>query len=83
MINELELKKAEIEQKFEQTRKKAQDLANDIALIEQLLAMKGEYRKTMNDINELMQQHRRVCLDIETEKQTIDETDSINNKEGN
>lgn len=67
-LNELEARKAELEKAFEEKKKYAQALTNDIALMEQLLVSKREHSKTMNEINEIVQEHGKVCAEIEAEK---------------
>lgn len=67
-LNELEARKAELEKAFEEKKKQAQALENDIALIEQLLAMKREHGKTLNELNGIVAEHGKVCAEIEAEK---------------
>lgn len=68
MINELENKKAELEQAFEEKKKQAQALTNDIVLIEQLIMKKNALDKVMGEMQAIGQEHGEVCKAIATEK---------------
>ena len=68
MINGLELKKAELEKAFEEKKKQAQALENDIALFSQLIAMKREHGKVIGELNGILAEHGEICKAIEAEK---------------
>lgn len=68
MIKELENKKAELEQAFEEKKKQAQALTNDIVLIEQLIMKKNELNKVVVEIQDISNAHNEVCKAIATEK---------------
>lgn len=68
MINELELKKAELEKAFEEKKKQAQALTNDIVLMEQLIMAKREHGKVLEEMQKIAQEHGKVCAEIEAEK---------------
>lgn len=77
MIKKLETKKTEFEKAFESKKQQAQALANDIALIEQLIAKKNELNKVIGELQAIGQEHEKVCKAIEEEKakeKTEDET---------
>lgn len=67
-LNELEARKAELEKAHTAKQAYAKALANDIALAEQLIAMKREHSKTLNEMNEIAQLHSKVCAEIEAAK---------------
>ena len=68
MINELELKKAELEKAFEAKKKQVQAFESDIALLTQLIALKREHGKAMTELGEILAQHNDICKAIEIEK---------------
>lgn len=68
MIKELETQKTEFEKAFESKKQQAQALANDIALIEQLIAKKNELNKVIGELQAIGQEHEKVCKAIEEEK---------------
>lgn len=72
-LNELELKKAQLEQAFEEKRQQAQALSNDIMLIEQLITKKSELNKVVGDINAIKQEYDEVCKGIEAEQAKAEE----------
>lgn len=67
-LNELELKKAELEKAFEEKKKQAQALTNDIAVMEQLIMAKRELNKVTGELNGIVAEHGKVCAEIEAEK---------------
>lgn len=73
MIKELETKKAELEKTFEEKKMQAQGLENDIAVITQLLALKREHSKVLNEMKAIIAEHGEVCAQIEKSSRTNDE----------
>lgn len=67
-LNELELKKAQLEQAFEEKGKQARALTNDIWLLEQLLTKKNELNDVVGAINAIKQEYDEVCKGIEEAK---------------
>lgn len=67
-LNELNLKKVELEKVFEEKKKQAQSLTNDIALMEQLILTKREHSKVLEDMQRIALEHGKVCAEIEEEK---------------
>ena len=68
MIKEFENKKVNLEQAFEEKKKQAQALTNDIVLLEQLIMKKNELNKIMSEMQAIEQVHTEVCKVIEEEK---------------
>lgn len=64
-IDELEERKAELEKNFEIKKKQAQSVANDIAILEQLIQKKNELNKLITDIEEIGKEYTKVCSEIE------------------
>ena len=67
-LNELEVKKAELERAFEEKKRNAQVLMHDIELMERLLMAKDEHRKVMGEMERIAQEHGKICDEIEAEK---------------
>lgn len=67
-IDELEVRKAELEKNFEIKKKQAQSVANDIAILEQLFQKKNELNKLMTDIEEIGKEYTKICEEIEGQK---------------
>ena len=67
-IDELEVKKAELERAFEEKKRNAQVLMHDIELMERLLMAKDEHRKVMGEMERIAQEHGKICEEIESEK---------------
>ena len=67
-IDELEVRKAELEKNFEIKKQQAQALTNDITLIEQLFMKKNELNKVIGELQTIGQEHEKVCKAIEEEK---------------
>ena len=81
-IDELEARKAELERAFEEKKKQAQALTNDIVLMEQLIMAKDEHRKVMGEMERIAQEHGKICEEIEAEK-TKDKPEKAVKKENN
>lgn len=71
-LTQLEATKELLEERIEGQKRHIQALANDINLFEQLLALKGEYNKTVNEVNTLIKDHKNVCEEIEAVKSGAD-----------
>ena len=71
-LTQLETTKVLLEERIEGQKRHIQALANDINLFEQLLALKGEYNNTLNEVNTLIKEHKKVCEEIETVKADAD-----------
>lgn len=67
-IDELEVRKAELERAFEEKKRNAQVLMHDIELMERLLMAKDEHRKVMGEMERIAQEHGKICDEIEAEK---------------
>lgn len=67
-INELEARKAELERAFEEKKKQAQALTNDIVLMEQLIMAKREHGKVLEEMQKIAQEHGKICEEIDAEK---------------
>lgn len=67
-LNQLKLKKAQLEHVFEEKEKQVRVLANDIMLMEQLFAKKNELNKVVGEINGIKQDYDEVCKEIEAEQ---------------
>ena len=67
-LTQLEATKALLEERIEGQNRHMQALASDINLLEQLLALKSEYNKTINAVNTLIKDHGKVCEEIEAVK---------------
>ena len=58
------------------SKKQAQSVANDIAILEQLFQKKNELNKLMTDIEEIGKEYTKVCEEIE-EKENMNEADDV------
>lgn len=59
-LNELEARKAELEQAFESKKKQLQQLEADILLMQQLMSAKSEHKKLTDELNEIIVAYRTV-----------------------
>lgn len=59
-LNELEARKAELEQAFESKKKQLQQLEVDILLMQQLMSAKSEHKKLTDELNEIIVAYRTV-----------------------
>ena len=67
-LNELEAKKAELDGQYNMESERAKMLQRDIVLMEQLLAARQEFTKTVNYLGQVDAERRKVCAEIEAEK---------------
>ena len=67
-IDELEVRKVELERAFEEKKRNAQVLMHDIELMERLILAKDEHRKVMGEMERIAQEHGKICEEIESEK---------------
>ena len=67
-IDELEVRKVELERAFEEKKRNAQVLMHDIELMDRLLMAKDEHRKVMGEMERIAQEHGKICEEIESEK---------------
>lgn len=80
-LTQLEATKALLEERIEGQNRHMQALASDINLLEQLLALKSEYNKTINAVNTLIKDHGKVCEEIEAVKAEAEKAKEADAKE--
>lgn len=70
-INELELQKANLEKAYKDKEELANAIANDIALLEQLINAKRELANVRGEMNNIVAKYNGICKAIEEEKATV------------
>ena len=70
-INELELQKANLEKAYKAKEEQATAIANDIALMEQLINAKQEYNKVRNELANIAKEYEVVLGKLHNEHEKI------------
>lgn len=80
-INELELQKANLEKAYKDKEELANAIANDIALMEQLINAKQEYNKVRNELASIAEKYKVVLGELHNEHEKIVEQEEKEIKE--
>lgn len=70
-INELELQKETLEKAYKEKEELANAIANDIALMEQLINAKREYNKARNELVSIAEKYKAVLGELNNEHEKI------------
>lgn len=81
IINELELQKANLEKAYKDKEELANAIANDIALMEQLINAKQEYNKVRNELASIAEKYKVVLAKLHNEHEKIVEQEEKEMKE--
>lgn len=63
-LDELENKKTLLEQEFDKKKEQLQQLESDIMLMQQLITAKREHGKLLSELNEIVEEHKRIVEEI-------------------
>lgn len=76
-LNELEARKAELEQAFESKKKQLQQLEADILLMQQLMSAKREHGELLKELNAILEEHKTLTGEIELARAPKPEQEKI------
>lgn len=76
-LNELEARKAELEQEFDKKKEQLQQLEADIMLMQQLITAKREHGKLLGELNEIVEEHKTLTREIELARASKPEQEKI------